>query len=141
MRKIQNAIHKLKRMVDTSVDGVKGLTEWVRVRRPSPPSFTSVKWLSSRRIRQQYFTVQFEANLSLFDEAFANAIDQKREEAEKQFFKVALIQITLTGFMLLALMKATVAFNSRDQCVRSSIHKLFLCSEARCVDEVRCELP
>ncbi|WP_213739138.1 hypothetical protein [Bradyrhizobium sp. dw_411] len=70
-------------------------------RQPSPPSFTSVKWLSSRRIRQQYFTDQFESNSQLFDQAFADTIDKKRDEAEKQFLKVALIQITIQSESIL----------------------------------------
>jgi hypothetical protein len=113
VREIQNAIHALKGIVGAFVQAVGGAFERMRtrIRRPSDPSFTSVKWLSSRHIRQQYFADQFESNPSLFDEAYANAIDQKREEAEKQFWKVALIQITITGFMLLALMKASVAFS------------------------------
>jgi hypothetical protein len=81
------------------------------VQRSRAPSFTSIKWLSSRHIRQQYFEDQFRNNPSLFDKIFADVIDKKREEAEKQFLKVALIQITITGFMLLALMKASISFS------------------------------
>jgi len=103
----------LKGIVGTFVSCISEAFDGMRARleRPSVPSFTSIRWLSSRRIRQQYFTEQFENNPSLFDVVFANAVDQKREEAEKQFLKVALIQIAITGFMLLALMKASATFS------------------------------
>src|SRR6266481_4676906 len=108
MRQLQNAIDTLKSIVSVFIDGIGGAFERTLavINRPSAASLTSVKWMSSRYIRRQYFADQFESNPNLFDEEFANAIDKKREEAEKQFLKVALIQITITGFMLLALMKA-----------------------------------
>ena len=113
MNLIRHAIYTLRRYVEQIVDGIADVATRLRerFRRPWQPSFTSVKWLSSRTIRQEYFTDQFENNPTLFDEEFASTVDKKREEAEKQFWKVALIQITITGLMLLALVKATVTFS------------------------------
>jgi hypothetical protein len=113
MKLIQRTIYALRRHVEQIVDGVTGLLGQMRerLRSPSQPSLTSVKWLSSRTIRQEYFTDQFENNPEVFDKEFASTVDRKREEAEKQFWKVALVQITITGLMLLALVKATVNFS------------------------------
>jgi hypothetical protein len=113
MKLIQRMIYAPWRHVEQIVGGITGLLGQMRerLRPPSQPSLTSVKWLSSRTIRQEYFSDQFENNPEVFDKEFASTIDKKREEAEKQFWKVALVQITITGFMLLALVKATVTFS------------------------------
>jgi hypothetical protein len=113
MDRFRDVIAGLKQTIGATADCMGKACAGFKARRSRPAAltFTSVKWLSSRRIRQQYFTDQFESSPGLFDQAFADAIDKKRGEAEKQFLKVALVQITITSFMLLALMKASVTFS------------------------------
>jgi hypothetical protein len=95
METLQRVIIRLKMTGAALAGRVRELLRMAVERVPPPraPSFTSVKWLSSCHIRQQYFGDQFRNNPSLFDKVFADVIDKKREEAEKKFLKVALAQL------------------------------------------------
>lgn len=57
-----------------------------------------------RRVRQDACIDVLSKNQCPLDQAFFDALDSKRLEYDKQFWKVALAQITITGFLGLSLL-------------------------------------
>jgi hypothetical protein len=109
--RIMSRLNSLAKWLGALLDAMHEAFEQLRRKLIRKPSFTSVRWLSSRRIRQQYFEDQIREDEGLFDQSYIAAIDQKRTEAEKQFFNIALTQMTLTGFLLLAFVKTTASIS------------------------------
>lgn len=73
---------------------------WKRLK----PKLTTTKWLPIRRIRQDACIEVLSHNTGVLNQGFFNALDQKRFEYDKLFWKVALAQITITTFLLLSLL-------------------------------------
>ncbi|MBB5053058.1 hypothetical protein HNQ36_003049 [Afipia massiliensis] len=74
-------------------------------------SLTSIKRLSSRKIRQDYFADQMKKDPSLSSDDAIETFDKKRSEAEGAFLKLMIVQLTVTGFLGLALLKTDASFS------------------------------
>ena len=72
--------------------------------KPKKPHMTSIKWLLMRRIRQETCTTILATRNPNFDQAFFDALDSKRLDYDKHFWKLALVQLTLAGLLALSLL-------------------------------------
>lgn len=72
-------------------------------RKRSKPKFVSLKWLRSRTIRQDACIEVLAAGSKQLDQNFFDALNEKRSEYDKQFWKVAVLQLTVTSFLMLSL--------------------------------------
>lgn len=68
------------------------------------PKLTTTKWLSIRRIRQDACIEVLSRNTGVLDQSFFDALDIKRSEYDKLFWKVGITQITITAFLMLSLL-------------------------------------
>jgi hypothetical protein len=68
------------------------------------PKFVTNKWLSSRTIRQDTCIEVLKTGSKHLDEYFFDDLNGKRIEYDKQFWRVMIIQLTITGFLMLSLL-------------------------------------
>ena len=66
-------------------------------------TLTATKWLMMRRIRQEACREVLTTNNALLDHNFFDALENKRLEYDKQFWKLAIVQLTITGLLALSL--------------------------------------
>jgi hypothetical protein len=64
----------------------------------------SRKWQSARTIRQEACLDVLKGGSDQLDSSFFIALDGRRVELDKQFWKAGIIQITITGFLMLSLL-------------------------------------
>ncbi len=76
-----------------------------------PGDLVTIRWLSSRHIRQAEFAEILSNNRELFGQAYIDDVNKTRSDYEKIFWKVGLFQFTLTGILVLYLMSVEVSFS------------------------------
>jgi hypothetical protein len=76
------------------------------------PRLTATVWLSARKVRQQLYPDLLQSGVGhLFDYAYMEAVDRKRDEYDKIFWKTALSQFTIVALLGLSLLSLEVNFS------------------------------